>query len=184
MERLTATIGFRAHSGWAAMVAVAGGKAVLRGRVEMSSGAGFYARQPYHAAEEMTLSDAEAFLRQTEKAAIEMAAAQIGDVIARLGTMKGAAVLLGSARPLPELAKILAAHPLIHTAEGVFYRDVLLRACQTIKLPVTGIREAEVLQRCGVSQEQLTAMGKLLGRPWTQDEKLSAAAALSISHRQ
>jgi hypothetical protein len=177
MEHLTTTLGFRAHSGWAAMVAVAGGKAILRGRIEMSSGD----RQPYHAAEEMTLPDAQAFLKQTEKAAITMAAAQIGDVIARLGTVKGAAVLLGSGKPLPELAKILGAHPLIHTAEGVFYRDVLLRACEAINLPVTGIREAEVLQRCGVSQEQLTAMGKPLGRPWTQDEKLSAAAALSIS---
>jgi hypothetical protein len=177
MERLTTTLGFRAHSGWAAVVAVAGGKAILRGRIEMSSGD----RQPYHAAEEMTLPDAQAFLKQTEKAAITMAAAQIENVIARLGTVKSAAVLLGSGKPLPELAKILGAHPLIHTAEGVFYRDVLLRACEAINLPVTGIREAEVLQRCGVSQEQLTAMGKPLGRPWTQDEKLSAAAALSIS---
>jgi hypothetical protein len=177
MARLTATIGFRAHSGWAAMVAVAGGKAILRGRIEMSSGD----RQPYHAAEQMALPDAQAFLQQTEKAAIAMAAAQIRDVIARLGIVKGAAVLLGSARPLPELAKILAAHPLIHTAEGVFYRVVLLRACEAINLPVTGIREAEVLQSCGVSQEQLTTMGKHLGSPWTQDEKLSAAAALSIT---
>jgi hypothetical protein len=138
-------------------------------------------RQPYHAAEEMTLPDAQAFLQRTEKAAIAMAAAQIDEVIAHLGTVKGAAVLLGSGKPLPELAKILAAHPLIHTAEGVFYRVVLLRACEAINLPVTGIREAEVVKRCGVSQEQLTAMGKPLGRPWTQDEKLSAAAALSIT---
>jgi hypothetical protein len=181
MERLTSTLGFRAHSGWAAVVAVAGGKAILRERIEMTSGAGFHARQPYHAAEEMALPDAQAFLQQTEKAAIAMAAAQIGDVIARLGTVKGAAVLLGSGKPLPELAKILGAHPLIHTAEGVFYREVLLRACEAVNLRVTGIREAEVVQRCGVSQEQLTAMGKPLGRPWTQDEKLSAAAALSIS---
>jgi hypothetical protein len=185
MGRLTATLGFRAHSGWAAMVAVAGGKAILRERIEMATGEGFRARQPYHAAEEMTLPEAQAFLRQTEKAAIAMAATALKAVVARLAakgcSVKGAAVLLGSGKQLPELPKILAAHPLIHTAEGVFYRDVLLRACEVIKLPVTGIRESEVVERSAASQEHLTAMGKPLGRPWTQDEKLSAAAALSIS---
>jgi hypothetical protein len=185
MEHLTAILGFRAHSGWAATVAVSCNKAILRERIDMTTADGFRARQPYHAAEEMKLPDAQAFLLQTEKAAIAKAAAEIRNVIGRLATagysVKAAAVLLGSAKPLPELAKILAAHPLIHTAEGVFYRDVLLRACQTINLPVMGIRESEVLRLSHVTQEQLTAMGKPLGRPWTQDEKLSAAAALSIS---
>jgi hypothetical protein len=31
-------------------------------------------------------------------------------------------------------------------------------------------------------QALLSAMGKMLGPPWTQDEKLSVAAALSIPH--
>jgi hypothetical protein len=174
------------------LVAVSGGAAVLRQRIEMTAGTGFRARQPYHAAEAMEPADAETFLRRTEKAAVEMAAAAVRDAVATLAGegygLAGAAVLLGSGKPLPELARILAAHPLIHTAEGVFFRDVLKRACEACGLAVAGIKEREVLEQCAAAlritaaelQARLAAMGKTLGPPWTQDEKLSAAAALTV----
>src|SRR5580704_7667131 len=118
-----AALGLRAHSGWGVIVAVAGGSAMLRRRIEMT-GSEPGARQPYHAAEAMELHQAAAFLRRTETIAVKMAAAAVGDAIAALRSdgyrVAGAAVLLGSGKPLPELANILAAHPLIHTAEGVF----------------------------------------------------------------
>jgi hypothetical protein len=188
---MVAAIGLRAHSGWAAMVAVSGGSAILRRRIEMA-GSGPGAKQPYHAAEEMTLPQAEAFLKRTQKVAVEMAAVAVKDAVATLGVqgyrVAGAAVLLGAGKPLPEVAKILAAHPLIHTAEGVFFREVLRRACERCGLAVTGIKEREVLEQCagalGVPvvelQARLSAMGKKLGSPWTQDEKLSSAAALMV----
>lgn len=65
--------------------------------------------------------------------------------------MDRATVLLGSGKPLPELARILAAHPLIHTAEGVFFRNVLRRACEVCGLAVAGIKEREVLERCAAA---------------------------------
>jgi hypothetical protein len=175
------------------MVAVCGESAVLRRRIGMTTGAGDRAKQPYHAAEEMKLPEAKAFLRRTEKIAVEMAAAGLKDAVATLTgqgyRVAGAAVLLGSGKPLPELEKILAAHPLIHTAEGVFYRDVLKSACEACGLAVAGIKEREALERCAAAMRipavelpaRLSAMGKPLGPPWTQDEKLSAAAALAIS---
>ena len=99
-----------------------------------------------------------------------------------LGELKGrgyavnrAGVLLGSGRPLPELEKILAAHPLIHTAEGVFFRNVLRTACRDCKLAIQGIPEREVAPEL---LEKAASMRKVLGPPWTMDEKLSAAAAL------
>lgn len=189
-----AALGLRAHSGWAVMVAVSGESAVLRRRIDMTTGSGFRARQPYHTAEEMELAQAEAFLQHTEKVAVGMAAAAVKDAVAMLAgegcRVTGAAVLLGSGKPLPELGRILAAHPLIHTAEGVFYRDVLKRACEACGLAVAGIKEREVLEECAAAlriptvelQARLAAMGKTLGPPWTQDEKLSAAAALSIPY--
>ena len=189
-----AALGLRAHSGWAVMVAVSGGSAVLRRRIEMTKGSGYRARQPYHAAEEMQLQQAEAFLQRTEKTATEMAAAAVRDTVALLVSegcrVAGAAVLLGSGRPLPELGKILAAHPLIHTAEGVFFREVLRSACEACGVAVTGLKEREVLAQCAAAlripaaelQARLSAMGKTIGPPWTQDEKLSAAAALTVSH--
>jgi len=189
-----AAFGLRAHSGWAVMIAVSGGSAVLRRRIEMSKGSGYRARQPYHAAEEMQLQQAEAFLQRTKKTATEMAAAAIRDAVALLASegyrVAGAAVLLGSGRPLPELGKILAAHPLIHTAEGVFFRDVLRSACEACGVAVVGIKEREVLAQCAAALRmpadelpaRLSAMGKMIGPPWTQDEKLSVAAALTILH--
>jgi hypothetical protein len=190
---MLAALGLRAHSGWAVIVAVAGRSAVLRRRIELTS-PGPGSKQPYHAAEEMKLPQAEAFLRRTEKISVEMAVAALRDAVAALTRkgyrVAGAAVLLGSGKPLPELARILAAHPLIHTAEGVFFREVLKSACEACGLVVAGIKEREVLEQCatamGVSAVELparlSAMGKPLGPPWTQDEKLSAAAALVISH--
>ncbi len=189
-----AALGLRAHSGWAVMVAVSSGSAFLRRRIELTKGSGCRARQPYHAAEEMQLQQAEAFLQRTEKTSTEMAAAAVRDTISLLAgegyRVAGAAVLLGSGRPLPELGKILAAHPLIHTAEGVFFREVLRSACEACGVAAVGITEREVLAQCAAAlripaaelQARLSAMGKTLGPPWTQDEKLSAAAALTIPH--
>jgi hypothetical protein len=190
---MVAALGLRAHSGWAVIIAVADGSAILRRRIEMTKGPGDPAKQPYHAAEGMDLLQAEEFLRRTEKIAVAMAATVLKDAIATLTAegfgVAGAAVLMGSGKPLPELPKILAAHPLIHTAEGVFFRDVLMRACGECGLEVAGIREREVMERCAAAMRipalelpaRLSAMGKALGPPWTQDEKLSAAAALAIS---
>ncbi len=192
MAQNEAALGLRAHSGWAVLIAVSNGSAVLRRRIEMTHASGPRANQPYHAAEEMELPQAEAFLQHTRTLAVEMAASALKDAISVLAIegyrVSGAAVLLGSGKPLPELAKILAAHPLIHTAEGVFYRDILQNACAVCGLRVTGVKEREVLDQCAASlqlpvgdlQARLSSMGKLLGAPWTQDEKLSAAAALAI----
>jgi hypothetical protein len=191
----SAALGLRAHSGWAVMVAVSGGSAVLRRRIEMTQGSGHRARQPYHAAEEMQLPQAAVFLQRTEEVAVKMAAAAVKEAVAMLANdgfrVLGAAVLLGSGKPLPELTRILSAHPLIHTAEGVFYREVLKSACEACGLEVLGIKEREVLEQCTAAlsisiselQARLSAMGKTLGPPWTQDEKLAAAAALTIPHR-
>lgn len=177
MPRSEAILGFRAHSGWAVAIAVSDEMPVLRRRIEMVKGTGFRARQPYHAAEEMKLEKAEAFLKQTEELAVEMASAAVADLIAKLRadgyTVKRAVVLEGSGKPLPELSKILAAHPLIHTAEGVFFREVLKKASVLCGLSVSGVRErdlpAPVVAR-------FSAKDKSLGPPWTQDEKLAAAA--------
>jgi hypothetical protein len=171
-----AALGMRAHSGWAVVVAVAGGVPVLRRRVEMAPGTGDRARQPYHAAAEMDLKAAESFLTRAEAKSVEMAATAIRE-IARDYHVQRAAVLVRSRKPLPELSKILAAHPLIHTAEGVFFRNVLRTACGECKFATQDVLEQEVAPEL---LAKAAAMGKILGPPWTMDEKLSAAAALHI----
>jgi hypothetical protein len=188
---IRAALGLYAHSGWAVMVAVHADRAIFRRRIEMTRETGPRA-QPYHAAEEMGIAEAEEFLERTRRGAVEMACIAIREAIATLVEqgyrVEAASVLVGSGKPLPLLAKILAAHPLIHTAEGVFYREVLKTASETCGLTVTAVPERETLGRCSAVlatsvdelQTRLVEMGKTVGPPWTRDEKLATAAAVMM----
>jgi hypothetical protein len=79
-RRPPAALGLRAHSGWAALVAVGGGPAspeVLdRRRIEMADDP--EAKQPYHAAEGLPLAKARALLERHARQAEERAAAGFG----------------------------------------------------------------------------------------------------------
>jgi hypothetical protein len=188
-----AAIGFRAHSGWAALVVVAGSAAaptvIHRRRVETADPRIHGAAQPYHAAKEMKLPDAEAFLARCTAAAQQMAETAVKMTVAEMARkghpVAGACVLLSSGRPTPGLAATLRSHPMIHTAEGHFFRDALKAACESCGLPVLGVKEKELIQQAattlGISagdlQRRTTELGKSVGRPWRQDEKLCAVAA-------
>ena len=97
----------------------------------------------------------------------------------------GAIVLTASGKPLPPLESILASHALIHTADGEHFRDALALAGKQHRLPVVRIREkdlvAQAVKTLGRAapalQATVTAWGKPLGPPWTQDQKLSALGA-------
>jgi hypothetical protein len=71
---MTCAIGLRAHSGWAAAVAIVAAGAgeepvlILRDRIEMTDPAIDGAKAPYHAAEKMELGAAAAFLERCEAA--------------------------------------------------------------------------------------------------------------------
>ncbi len=72
-------------------------------------------------------------------------------------------VLLGAGRTLPTLEKILAAHPLLHTAEGEMFRDVLVAAARECGLPVLGTREKEL---DAASLQSIQSLGKLIAPPY------------------
>lgn len=188
-----AALGFRSHSGWTAMVAVGGAAAapavLLRRRVELVDGAIRGAAQPFHAAAKMALPDAEAFLRNCAETAGAMARSALQAVLAELADQGHQTVacglLLGSGRPTGELAAVLASHAAIHTAEGVFFRDALKQAAESLGLTVAGIRERDVWSEGAASlgipvtelHQRISALGKSLGPPWRQDEKFSTVAA-------
>lgn len=192
-----AALGFRAHSGWAVAVAVAGSPdspAILdRRRIELVDPE--MPRQPYHAAEPLALEKAEALVTRCVRAARLRAQQALRAVIDDLRKQGHVTVACGnlqaSGRPLPSLAETLASHALIHAAEGQLFRDALSHAAEHWRLPVTGVREREILTRAaaqfGFSPEQLqhrlNDMGRAIGPPWRQDEKYAALAAwLSLSN--
>src|SRR6202142_1211100 len=147
-----AAIGVRMHSGWGALVAVCldGGKVEIieRRRIVVIDGASVGAKQPNHFAKDLEISRAEKFIEACSASSRGLATAVIRHLLAELSVgkyrVKGAAVVLASGRPLPPLAKILAAHPLLHTAEGQFFREVFVKACESCELPVVGIRERDI----------------------------------------
>src|SRR5262245_43608500 len=121
-----AAVGFRVHSGWTSLVVVAlekGKPMVLaRQRPYLVQTFSYTFRQPYHTAEKMTLGAAEEFLGQQRSEARRLAVAAVksaqSDVAQQGYSLTRAVLLTASGRPLPDLAKILAAHSLIHSADG------------------------------------------------------------------
>jgi len=188
-----AALGFRAHSGWAALVAVIGPLrspvVVDRRRVELVDPRDRHAKQPYHAAAELELKQADKLLRECARKSKLLARQCVRAAIAELRKkgydVCGCGVLDGSGRMLPNLGKILNSHPLLHTAEGMLFRDVLAHASEHCKIPVTRIRERELFvqgtARLRISADELrrciAEMGKPMGPPWSQDEKFAALVA-------
>jgi len=66
------------------------------------------------------------------------------------------------------------------------FRQALVRASEGCGLPVTKVRERDLLERAtaalrtpaGKLQRRLADLGRPLGPPWTQDQKLATLAAL------
>src|SRR5712691_293815 len=137
-----AAIGFRAHSGWAVLVAVAGPRpsptVISRRRIVLADPAIPGSVQPYHAAADLAPEGAEQLINRCRNAGRWLAqqALQItlDDLKGQGYQVTACGLLLSSARPLPVLAAILASHALIHTAEGELFRDVLTYASEHHRL--------------------------------------------------
>ena len=188
-----AALGFRVHSGWTALIALAienNQPIVLsRQRPHLVATFSYTFRQPYHTAEKMDLTEAQTFLDQQrdESRVLALAALRSAQTeVAQQGyKLTRAALLLASGRPLPELSKILASHSIIHTADGEFFREALLHACAQAHLAVATIKDRELQATAATTLRRkppaltrfVNDLGKPLGSPWTQDEKFATLAA-------
>ena len=176
-----AAIGIRAHSGWGAVVVVAGGPGAIdlvdRRRITISE-----TSQPYHFAK--GLPDPESYLAECAAASEQLAWEALRGIILearrRQKDITRCAILLAAGRSLPALPKILASHPLIHTAEGEFFRQCFRQASERLNLKVTGIREKDLDARTDPLKREIAALGKSLGPPWTSDQKYACLAALLV----
>ena len=188
-----AALGVRTHSGWAVIVALAGTtrspEVIDRRRIENADPGIRGSKQPYHAVEMLELRQAEEHLKRCAdrtkamtRQAFRMA---LGELETRGYSVRGCGLLLGSGRPLPALSAILASHPLLHTAEGEFYRNAIRDAGEYCGLKVAGVKEREIYERAAAAlrvpgpdlRRRLDEMGKSIGPPWRQDEKLAALVA-------
>ena len=186
-------LGVSVHSGWGAVVAIAGGQGVeeilLRRRVVIIDSKIAGSVQPYHYVVKKEIRAAETHLArcasESGRRAFEALSRLSTELQERGFMLTSATILLSSARPLPVLEEILASHPLIHTAEGEFFRKVFRAAFEKLEIPVSEIRTRD-LDDCAVKtfgkaasaiQKRIDAMGRSVGAPWTKDEKTATLAA-------
>ncbi len=185
--------GLKAHSGWAALVVVGKqqGDFVLveRRRIELVKEA--WAKQPYHAAENLPPAAAHNLVKRGVKAAQQIALREMRAAISRERKRDNEAVALAvlAGNPLPawSVAEILAVHFRMHKAEGALFRDVLARAGEACGLRLLPISEklllSEAQQTLQISanelRELIVRMGKAGGAPWGRDQKDAAVGALS-----
>ena len=189
-EMKRAGVGFREHTGWAAMVALGGGVTapvvLARNRYELSEGD--LPRAVYHAARQLDLENAGRLVREVELVARTAAERQLRRTVGQLEAAEYEVVgtAVAAPRDLPaDLSEILGSHPLVHTAEGQLYRDALAEATKLLGLPLTRFVQQELFEEAAVHigtsdaslQAQLTGLGRALGPPWQRDQKEAASAA-------
>jgi hypothetical protein len=190
--------GFRVHTGWAALVAVQGpvsldSPAILdRRRVEMMEGGKPEAPAfVYHAAAKLPLKAAGQLVQRAAELAKSRASAALESAmreLSRAGHTVVASGIVAGKRPLalPALEEILAAHPLIHSAEGELYRQAVIDASEGLKLSVTAVPARDLYARASKAlghpvdliRRRLAEMGRRVGAPWTVDQKEGLLAAL------
>jgi hypothetical protein len=188
-----AALGFRSHSGWTALIALAvtkGAPSILaRQRVHLVETFTYEFRQPYHTAEKKPPDEARAVITRAQAEARRLAFRAIHDLQADLRAqgyeLARCGLLLASGRPLPALPQILASHSLIHAADGELFREALLHASARCGLKALTIKERELLDSAsrtlrikpGDLTRRIADLGRALGSPWTQDEKLASLVA-------
>jgi hypothetical protein len=188
-----AAIGFRAHSGWAALVAMSleeGSPLVLwRERPHLVKTFTYEFRQPYHTAEKSPPAEARGIISRVRAEANGLAYRAIRSVktslLKRDYELKCCGLLLASGKALPDLPQILKSHALIHTADGELFRKALLHASMRSGLETFTVKESELFDRSSYAlqlqpdeiRRRLVDLGIALGSPWTQDEKLAALIA-------
>ena len=184
----TAALGLTAHTGWAALVVVGGPAAepeiLAKGRIDVATT--FAEGAVFHAGQEMSLERARKHVRESDARFIERARTRLGAFVGQLGAVKVVAARMAAAeKVVPPLETTLRSHALVHTAEGELYRRVFAAACAALRIPFARVPDKElpalVAAALGLTparlSEQIAAMGKASGRPWTVDQKQATLAA-------
>ena len=187
-------LGLKAHSGWAALVAVGiSGRefhVLDRRRIELVKPGEVWAKQPYHAAEALEPSEANRLVKQGIESARQLALQEIRAALERAcdagHTVAACAVLVGEAMPDWTVDEILAVHFRMHKAEGVLFREALLQAGTELGIKSLPVPEKLVTQDAaavlgkpvGAVMQQLATFGKALGSPWGKDQKDATLAAM------
>jgi hypothetical protein len=194
MARLApCAIGVTVHTGWGAALVAAGSlrapSALAREEVELL---GDEERFVFHRAAEMPRARAAQSVARAKKESTARAAAAVGRLVdaarAAGGDVVGCAVVANAGAMPASIDDIVAAHPRIHAAEGLFYRDVFRDAAgeRGLRVRVAPPKELDAAaaeaMRIDVAEiaRLLSEAGRAIGRPWGRDQKAAALAAWAL----
>src|SRR3981081_1931460 len=134
---MRAALGFKTHTGWAAVVAVAGRAVVARPRIDLATD--FRTGAVFHVGQELPLAQAQELISSSQarfEAKARDAIAEIVEEIRAAGCVGiGRGIVAGYHQPLPPLESVLKSHALVHAAEGQLYRQVIATASEACSIP-------------------------------------------------
>ena len=187
--------GMKAHSGWAALVVLANPGDELqvedRRRIELvAENDASWAKQPYHAAEDLNADAARDLVARGVTAAHRLAVREMRAAVKRAREagheVAACAILVGEPMPDWTVDEILAVHFRMHKAEGVLFRDALAEAAGSCGLKLVRVSEKQLDEHAERSlatsvstlRTTIASLGKAVGPPWGKDQKDAALAAM------
>jgi hypothetical protein len=190
-ERRRAALGFRHHTGWAIMLAIAGDPSnpQLVDRRRLNLMGSDLPREAYHVAAGLPAADGQRLVSEAMAGAELAARIEIARVKAELeeqGYQLRAAGLAADVRRLPPLERILPVHILRHSAEGEMFRSALAEACSEAGLEVVNTSPKDISTLTASQSDMsevaltdvLTRMGREAGPPWQRDHREATMAAM------
>lgn len=180
-------VGFRAHTGWAAAVVIAGPASeptvIDRRRVNLLERG--IPWECYHAAMALPRPKAEALIEKARSTATELAMNALRD-IASICELTAVGVVLSNARPLLTIDQALSSHAMQHAAEGQLYRQAIIDAADGLGPRVSAVPERDLADAASAALDLTPAvlrglvgdLGRDIGPPWAADQKAAALAAL------
>ena len=193
-----AALGIRAHSGWAAVVAVAGSfdepLVLANRRLPIAASTDVMHTQPYHVAAELGALRGRIVVERCAADAEAVAKAAFARFAGEFPqhAFGACAILTPRNREPVEFEMVLRSHALMHAAEGILFRTAVARAAAACNLEIHAYEEDELLSGAAAAwrtapqrvERAVNGLGRSAGRPWARDQKLATLAALLALHVQ
>jgi len=183
-------IGFRVKTGRATAVVIEGPpfapRILSRRSLQLWDRAIPESYQPWHAELELPPAESAQVVPKALQAVERVARSALGELVGEIrpahSSILGIALVTGSATD-PE--SIRNPHMRAHAREGRLFPHALAAAAQAMRIPAVTIVESEVFASAAAKLGKtpaaiklaVTEMGRVVGKPWSAEEKTAAAAA-------
>ena len=160
-----------------------------RRRIELIDDGEAWAKQPYHAAEDLPVDEARALVARGIASAYYVAEQRLSEISEQIREhhhIAGCAVVMPAPMPEWNTDEILSVHFRMHKAEGILFPRAIIEAVRKLGLPAIEVpqktmeEQAKMIvgEKSGVLLRRIAELGKSIGPPWRKDQKDATTAAL------